>query len=97
MFPDRGAIRNPARSVTSLTRSFEGFELAEARWFCLERMCRHGIRDTEMREAVATIEEAGLPADMTRSTVSGSNVSVIWGCLWTPMAQSCPADRSTKS
>jgi hypothetical protein len=33
-------------------------------------MSKHGIRRAaEMREVVATIEEAGLSADMTRSTV----------------------------
>ena len=56
--------------VTSLTRSFEGLDWLKRGGYNLERMCSHGIRRAaEMREAVATIEEAGLPADMTRSTV----------------------------
>lgn len=56
--------------VASLTRSFEGLDWLKRGGYNLERMCRHGIRRAaEMREAVATIEEAGLPADMTRSTV----------------------------
>lgn len=56
--------------VASLTKSFDGLDWLKRGGYNLERMSKHGIRRAaEMREVVATIEEAGLSADMTRSTV----------------------------
>ena len=56
--------------VASLTKSFDGLDWLTRGGYNLERMSRHGIRRAaEMREVVATIQETGLSADMTRSTV----------------------------
>lgn len=56
--------------VASLTKSFDGLDWLSRGGYNLERMCKHGIRRAaEMREVVATIQETGLPANMTRSTV----------------------------
>ena len=56
--------------VASLTKSFDGLDWLRRGGYNLERMSRHGIRRAaEMREVVATIQETGLSADMTRSTV----------------------------
>jgi len=56
--------------VASLSKSFDGLDWLKRGGYNLERMSKHGIRRAaEMREVVATIEEAGLSADMTRSTV----------------------------
>jgi 3-hydroxyisobutyrate dehydrogenase-like beta-hydroxyacid dehydrogenase len=56
--------------VASLTKSFDGLDWLTRGGYNLERMSKHGIRRAaEMREVVATIQETGLSADMTRSTV----------------------------
>lgn len=56
--------------VASLTKSFEGLDWSKRGGYNLERMSKHGIRRAaEMREVVATIQETGLSADMTRATV----------------------------
>ncbi|MDC3033054.1 DUF1932 domain-containing protein [Litorivicinus sp.] len=56
--------------VASLTKSFDGLDWLRLGRYNLERMSKHGIRRAaEMREVVATIQETGLSADMTRSTV----------------------------
>jgi 3-hydroxyisobutyrate dehydrogenase-like beta-hydroxyacid dehydrogenase len=56
--------------VASLTKSFDGLDWLTRGGYNLERMSRHGIRRAaEMREVVATIQETGLSADMTSSTV----------------------------
>jgi len=56
--------------VASLTKSFDGLDWLRRGGYNLERMSKHGIRRAaEMREVIATIQETGLSADMTRSTV----------------------------
>ncbi len=56
--------------VASLTKSFDGLDWLRRGGYNLERMSKHGIRRAaEMREVVATIQETGLSADMTCSTV----------------------------
>jgi 3-hydroxyisobutyrate dehydrogenase-like beta-hydroxyacid dehydrogenase len=56
--------------VSSLTKSFDGLDWLQRGGYNLERMSKHGIRRAaEMREVVATIQETGLSADMTRSTI----------------------------
>ena len=56
--------------VASLTKSFDGLDWLKRGGYNLERMSKHGIRRAaEMREVIATIQETGLSADMTRSTV----------------------------
>ncbi len=56
--------------IASLAKSFDGLDWLRRGGYNLERMSKHGIRRAaEMREVVATIQETGLPADMTRSTV----------------------------
>ncbi len=56
--------------VASLTKSFDGLDWLRRGGYNLERMSKHGIRRAaEMREVITTIQETGLSADMTRSTV----------------------------
>ncbi len=56
--------------VSSLTKGFDGLDWLRRGGYNLERMSKHGIRRAaEMREVVATIQETGLSADMTRSTI----------------------------
>jgi len=56
--------------VASLSKSFDGLDWLKRGGYNLERMSKHGIRRAaEMREVIATIQETGLSADMTRSTV----------------------------
>lgn len=56
--------------LDSLNKSFAGFDWHEKGGYNLERMMQHGIRRAaEMREVVNTINEAGIPSNMTQSTV----------------------------
>ena len=56
--------------IESLNKSFAGFDWYKKGGYNLERMIQHGIRRAaEMREVVNTINEAGIPCNMTKSTV----------------------------
>jgi len=59
-----------AQVLESLEATFPGFQWQERAAYMLERAMAHGLRRAaEMREVALTVEQLGLPGDMSRATV----------------------------